>query len=106
MLKGFEIDAVFLDCEKDTAAHYKTLCDLRDLGVPSDLISLFSNFLSDDMQSTLVDGFASDGLRDTSRVPSESTFVPLPFLCLINSVCSSVSANTGVRSPVNDVCIF
>ena len=103
--RGHVVDAVFLDCQKafDRADHEQIILSLCRLGVSSVLLNLFSDYLRDRHQATLVDGTHSNSQCVTSEVPQGSIVGPLLFLCLIDPVARCTSSKTAVRIFADDI---
>ena len=106
--RGHVVDAVFLDCQKafDRADHEQIILSLCRLGVSSVLLNLFSDYLRDRHQATLVDGTHSNSQCVTSEVPQGSIVGPLLFLCLIDPVARCTSSKTAVRIFADDIAMY
>ena len=92
---GNNVDVVYLDFSKafNKVDFLVTLRKLSQLGVQGTLHAGLASFLTDRVQSVIVDGISSHTCQVTSGVPQGSVLEPLLFLILIRDIDQNVESS-------------
>ena len=98
--------SIFIDLAKafDTVDHKILVSKLSGYGIRGTPLSLFSNYLSDRTQITLVNGHKSRPEMITCGVPQGSILGPLLFLFYVNDL--PQNCNFTVRLFADDACLL
>ena len=90
---GKETDMIYLDFSKafDSVPHDKLLFKLHQFGISGTLLNWFSDYLKEQKQRVVIDGFSSTYLDVTSGVPQGSIIGHLLFLIYANDLPESVN---------------
>ena len=102
------IHAVLLDVLKafDKVDYEKLLTKLHSLGIDASLHLWIGSFLSQCIQSVLVDGSMSEPAPVLSSVPQGTVLGPLFFLVYINDINEHHSPGTQIRLFVDDSLLY
>lgn len=103
-----QVDLIFLDFSKafDRVPHGKLLIKLRNLNVPSFIISWIEAYLSNRAQYVDVGGHISNTLPVLSGVPQGSVLGPILFLIYINDIADMVESNISIRLFADDCVVY
>ena len=98
--------AVFLDISKafDKVWHEGLLLELKSNDISGHLLNLFSDFLDERFQRTILNGKSSDWKRITARVPQGSVLGPLFSLIYINDLADNIMSD--VKLCADDTSVF
>ena len=98
--------AVFLDISKafDKVWREGLLLKLESNGISGHLLNLFSDFLDERYQRTVLNSKSSDWKRTTARVPQGLVLGPLLFLIYINDPADNIMS--GVKLFADDTSMF
>ena len=104
---GKEIRVVFLDISKafDRVWHGGLCHKLQKCGIRGNLLSWFSDYLSDRAQRVVIKGQYSEWLTLNAGVPQGSVLGPLLFLVFINDL-AYVVRHCQIRMFADDTCLF
>ena len=85
--------ALFLDLSKafDTVDHSVLSQRLEDIGMSTNTVKWFGNYLSGRTQRVQVDGLCSNSLSIRNGVPQGSILGPILFTIYINALCQNVT---------------
>ena len=94
----FSTDVIFLDFEKafDSVPHDRLLLKLNQYGISGELLTWFSNFLTNRYQRVVLEGCHSDLVLVRSGVPQGSILGPLLFLLYVNDIPDHLSSTTAM----------
>ena len=98
--------AVFFDISKafDKVYHEGFLLKLKSNRISGHLLNLFSDFLDERYQRTVLNGKSSNWKRITARVPQGSVLGPLLFLIYINDLADNIMSD--VKLFADDTSVF
>ena len=89
---------VYLDFQKafDKVPHERLKINLKSYGIGPQIISWISDFLSDRMQRTVINGFSSEWCPVTSGIPQGSVLGPILFVCYSNNLPDNITTNAEI----------
>ena len=103
-----QIDAILLDFSKafDKVDHEILLTKLSSLGIGGSLLLWIRSFLSNRIQTVLVDGAKSSPAPVLSGVPQGTVLGPLLFLAYINDINQNLTEGTQIRLFADDSLLY
>ena len=103
-----QIDAILLDFSKafDKVDHEILLTKLSSLGIGGSLLLWIRSFLSNRIQTVLVDGAKSSPAPVLSGVPQGTVLGPLLFLAYINDINNNLTEGTQIRLFADDSLLY
>ena len=95
MDQRYQVDIILLDFSKafDTVPYQRLLKKLYNYGIRSNTQNWLSTWLTQRLQSVIVDGHQSQFVPVQSGVPQGTVLRPLMFLVYINDICGGISSN-------------
>ena len=103
-----QVDTIFLDFSKafDSVSHQHLILKLQTFGINGPLLAWFRSYLSNRVQSTIVEGASSDESDVQSGVPQGSILGPILFLLFINDMASEIEANCDLALYADDAKLY
>ena len=103
---GKPVDAIVLDFSKafDKVSHPKLIMKLNKIGINRKVTKWVEHWLSNRVQSVVVDGSTSESTTVTSGVPQGSVLGPLLFLLYINDIGDNIK--NELRLFADDALLF
>ena len=89
------VDLIYFDYKKafDKVAHHRLLCELKSLGLNSNVICWIEGFLSNRRQKVVINGTKSEWSNVTSGVLQGSVLGPILFLVFVAEITEVVECD-------------